>query len=74
MTTFLDNALNKEIVGLLAASELPVLEKQVWLSLLPDMTEDEKLRLKANLVEEAEYEIKVTEDVIKKFRNASDVA
>ena len=64
---WLKTQLDRDIVSLLAANRLLPLEKRLWLSVLPEMTEDEKTQLKKNLEEEVKYEIKTTEEAGKKF-------
>lgn len=66
----MSNQLNCEIIGLLAVSQLPPLEKQIWLGLLSKMTEDEKNELKGNLEQEVDHEIKVSEKATEQFVQA----
>ncbi|MBI5412786.1 hypothetical protein HZA42_00375 [Candidatus Peregrinibacteria bacterium] len=63
----LENPLNRDVVSLLAACNIPALEKRVWIDLLPDMTDEEKEDLKENLTEEAEYETRITVEAAEKF-------
>lgn len=62
--------LNDELIGLLAVSQLPPVEKQIWLGLLLKMTEAEKKELKENLEQEVDYEIKVREAAANQFMQA----
>lgn len=62
--------LNDELIGLLAVSQLPDLEKQIWIGLLPKMTEAEKKELKGNLEQEVDYEIKAREVAASQFVQA----
>lgn len=63
----MQNSVNRDIVGLLVVSNLPVREKKIWINLLPHMTEDEKTQLKSLLEEEVQYEVQVTEGVMNNF-------
>ena len=66
----LQNQLNCEIIGLLAVSQLPPVEKRIWLLLLAKMTEDEKKELKKNLEQEVDYEVNISEKAIDEFVQA----
>lgn len=68
----LENPENVEILGLLSISKLNPLEKKLWLSLLSEMTDDEKAALKSNLRQEVEYEMKVSEEAIGQFLKAME--
>lgn len=58
--------MHHEILALLMATKLPAGEKQLWMKVLPDMTEDEKRALKKNLEQEIEYEIQVSQDAMER--------
>lgn len=64
------NKLDRDIISLLAVASIMPLEKQVWMRVLPHMTEDEKENLKKNLEQEVDYEMKVAEEATAKFLGA----
>lgn len=66
----LKNPLNRDVVSMLAVSNLLPLEKELWLEVLPDMTDDEKEKLRANLQRELKYEAQVSETVLTQFLTA----
>jgi hypothetical protein len=66
-SSFLQNPLNKEIVSMLAVSNLLPLEKELWLEVLPDMTDEEKEELRDNLKSELKYEANISEKAITQF-------
>lgn len=68
----LQNPLNRDIVALLVACQLPALEKELWLSVLPDMTDEEKEALKENLKKELDYEVKISEEAVSQFIEAAE--
>lgn len=51
-----DDILTEKILSLLALTNLTGSEKELWLRLLPEMTQEEKLELSANLEGELDYE------------------
>lgn len=63
----LDDSQNRDTITLLILSNLPALEKKLWVSLLPEMTVEEKDELQANLRSQIDYEDEVTEKMLKKF-------
>lgn len=67
MNKLMKNPLDRDIVILLTVSNLPPLEKKIWLNMLPDMTAEEKEQLKKNLEEEVMYETEMSKEAIKAF-------
>lgn len=65
--TFQLDSLTEDILNLLAASNLPQAEKEMWVNLLPDMIESEKKDLKELLEKEIDYEFTTAEKEAKKF-------
>lgn len=66
--------LHTEILALLAASKIPGVEKQLWIEVLPTMTEEEKTALKKNLEQEIIYEIQVAQDATERVCGALEKA
>lgn len=66
----LKDKMNKEIVSLLLISKIPILEKKIWVTVLPEMNEEEKKKLRDNLVKEVEYEAQVEEKALEQFLEA----
>lgn len=62
-----ENPLDREIIALLALSTIPPLEKQIWLSILSEMTEGEKVLLKDDLDKAMKFRQKETESAAKTF-------
>lgn len=63
----LKNPVNRDIISLLAACNLPSLEKGLWMAVLPDMTDDEKAALRENLKRELDYEVKISDEEMRQF-------
>lgn len=61
------NPVDRDIVALLAVSNLHAAEKKIWLDLLPGMTLDEKEQLKKNLEEEVMYEAEMSKEALQQF-------
>ena len=61
------NPENRELVSLLAASSNHNAEKQLWLTLIPVMTDAEKKELKASLERQIQQDIDYDERVLKTF-------
>lgn len=55
---------------MLAVSNLLPTEKELWLEVLPDMTDEEKEQLKANLQKELKYEAHISEQAMQQFVTA----
>ena len=68
--TFIDNPLNRDLIALLMVSNLPPMEKRIWVNMLENLTDEEKQDLKHNLEQEIDYEIKVEEKALKSFVHA----
>ncbi|PJC36924.1 hypothetical protein CO046_03105 [Candidatus Peregrinibacteria bacterium CG_4_9_14_0_2_um_filter_53_11] len=66
----LQNELDRTIVSLLAVTNLPTVEKQLWLTILPAMEDEEKNELRGNLEREAEFEVALTQEALGKFLEA----
>ena len=66
----MENPLNKKLLSLIIISALPDNEKRIWMDVLPDMTEEEKNELVANLTEQVEYEKEMSEKAINQFVEA----
>lgn len=58
---------NRELIGLLAASSAHSAEKQLWVTLIPVMSDDEKTELKQNLEKQIQEDIEYDERVLKHF-------
>ncbi len=58
---------NRELISLLAASNNHDAEKQLWVTLIPVMTKEEKLQLKASLERQIQSDIDYDERVLKTF-------
>lgn len=59
--------LDREIIAMLAVSNILPLERQIWLSILPEMTEDEKRILQDDLAKAMDFRHKATETAAKNF-------
>jgi hypothetical protein len=70
---YTDN-LQTEILALLTVSKLSSVEKQLWIEVLPTMTEEEKTALKKNLEAEITYEIQVAQDATERICGALEKA
>ena len=68
--TFIDNPLNRDLIALLMVSNLPPMEKRIWVNMLENLTDEEKQDLKHNLEQEIDYEIKVEEKALRSFVHA----
>lgn len=68
--TLLQNPLTRDILSLLMISSISDLEKQVWLEVLPELSEEDKLKLRENLKKEVAYEKTVAEEQLKNFISA----
>lgn len=63
----LTDPVNRELIGLLAASSAHAAEKQLWITLIPVMTDNEKNQLKQNLEKQIQEDIDYDEQVLKHF-------
>lgn len=66
----MENPLNKKLISLIIISAIPDNEKRIWMDVLPDMTEEEKNELVANLEEQVKYEKEMSEKAINQFVEA----
>lgn len=68
--TLIQDPVNVEIISLLMVSNLAFLEKKSWVLLLPNMNEEQKIKLKNNLQQEVDYESKISQQAFEEFMNA----
>lgn len=59
-----DDPLTNEILALIAISSLTPREKKGWLTVLPDMSDDDKRELKSNLEEQVAFDTEIGKEAV----------